>query len=118
MNMKNKLKIISIILILVIICSNNLVQAFGIDDLNPIEPSGESVTDMKNFTNDILGVIEVVGIVLSIIILIILGIKYMIGSTEEKAEYKKTLMPYVIGALVLFTGSIIPNIIYKIVSNL
>ena len=37
----------------------------------------------------------------------------MLGSVEEKANYKQTLIPYVIGAFVLFMGSTIPNVIYK-----
>ncbi|MEI3401230.1 MAG: hypothetical protein V8R51_02250 [Clostridia bacterium] len=45
---------------------------------------------------------QTVGIVLSVVILIILGIKYMMGSAEEKAEYKKTMIPYLIGAVSVF----------------
>ena len=29
----------------------------------------------------------------------------MLGSVEEKAEYKKTMIPYVIGAILLFATS-------------
>ncbi len=43
-----------------------------------------------------------------VIILIAIGIKYMLGSVEEKVEYKKHMMPYVLGAFVLFTGSFLP----------
>ena len=28
--------------------------------------------------------------------------KYMAGGVEERAEYKKTMLPYVIGAILLF----------------
>ncbi len=42
-----------------------------------------------NRVNPILGTITVIGIVISAITLTVLGIKYMIGSVEEKAEYKK-----------------------------
>lgn len=42
-----------------------------------------------------------VGIVVSVILLGILGIKYMIGSIEERVEYKKDLVPYFIGAFLL-----------------
>ena len=40
--------------------------------------------------------------VFAILMLAILGIKYMLGSIEEKAEYKKDLIPYFIGAGLLF----------------
>ena len=42
----------------------------------------------------------------------------MIGSVEEKAEYKKTLMPFLIGALFVFAASTIASIIYNIAINI
>lgn len=62
----------------------------------------------------ILGIINIVGVVVSVITLMIIGIKYMFGSIEEKAEYKKTVMYYLIGAALIFSGTTIPNILYKI----
>ena len=41
----------------------------------------------------------------------------MMGSVEEKATYKQTLLPYLIGAILLFTGSLIPQLIYDIMQN-
>ena len=43
-----------------------------------------------------------VGVALAVIIGLVLGIKFMIGSIEEKAEIKKLLVPYIIGCLVVF----------------
>ena len=45
--------------------------------------------------------------ILAIIIIAVLGVKYMMGSTEEKAEYKKTMMPYLVGAVLVFGASAI-----------
>lgn len=59
----------------------------------------------------VLGIISNIGIVVSVIILAILGIKYMLGSLEEKAEYKQDLIPYVIGACTLFGITSITKII-------
>lgn len=69
--------------------------------------------EMQNFGGKILGVLTTAGIILSVVILIVLGIKYMLGSAEEKAEYKKTLMPYFIGAVLIFGASTIANIAYN-----
>ena len=42
----------------------------------------------------------------------IIGIKYIIGSVEEKADYKKTMIPYLIGVFIFFSLSqIIPMLI-------
>ena len=42
----------------------------------------------------------------------------MIGSVDERAEYKKTLLPYVIGAGLVFAASSIAQIVYNIAINL
>ena len=50
---------------------------------------------------------ETVGIVVAVITLLILGIKYMMGSASEKAEYKKTMILYVVGITLLLGASAI-----------
>ena len=51
-------------------------------------------------------------------VLVVLGIKYMIGSAEEKAEYKKTMIPYIIGAILVFAASAIASIVMGISKNI
>ncbi len=68
--------------------------------------------------NTIIGTIQILGSILAVIVLVALGIKYMMGSVEEKAEYKKTMMPYVIGAIMVFGITNILSIIVSIASNL
>lgn len=65
----------------------------------------------------ILGAINTIGVVVSVIVLMVIGIKYMIGSVEEKAEYKKTMLGYFIGAILLFGTTTIVNIFYQIATN-
>ena len=42
----------------------------------------------------------------------------MMGSAEEKAEYKKTLLPYVIGAALVFAASTIATVVYNFTANI
>ncbi len=57
---------------------------------------------------------QIIGSIISVICLVVIGIKYMMGSAEEKAEYKKTLMPYMIGAILIFAITNILSIIYDV----
>ena len=66
-------------------------------DLDPAT-SGE----IEDKASIILTTVTNIGMVISILILAILGIKYMIGSIDEKAEYKKDMMPYLVGAWLAF----------------
>lgn len=91
----------------------NEVNAFGVEDLN-----GTPITNQEanNIGNKIITAISTIGAVVSVIVLVVIGIRYMFGSVEEKAEYKKSLMPYTIGALFVFAASTIAGIIYSVLT--
>ena len=91
-----------------------------IDNPNFFKPGGITDEDSEVITqkaSTIVGIIVTVGVVASAITLLVLGIKYMMGSASEKAEYKKSMLPYIIGAFLLFSASIIVNIIASIVQE-
>ena len=115
--MKKLTKIMSVLLIAVMLISvSSTVLA-----TTPAEISGTSVSGIEGLTNvgnQIVTILTTIGIIASVIVLIVLGIKYMMGSAEEKAEYKKTMMPYVIGAALVFAASAIANILYNFLGNL
>lgn len=112
---KKFIKIVSILLMVMMVISIS-VSSFAASGAG-VEPSALSGTapqdkSIKNVGNKIIGVLQTVGVVISVIVLIVLGIKYMMGSAEEKAEYKKTMMPYVIGAALIFAASALAQVIY------
>lgn len=88
-----------------------------IDNPNYYEPGTIKPEDTIGITekaNKILPVISTIGITVAVIALMILGIKYMIGSVEEKAEYKKSMIPYIIGILLLVSTSAIVGLIAQL----
>lgn len=85
--------------------------------INP-KTDTEGTSDIADIGNTIMGLIQVAGIVIAVIILMVLGIKYMMGSAEEKAEYKKTMIPYIVGAILIFAASTIANAVYKFANGL
>ena len=112
---KKYIKIVSILLMVMMVISIS-VSSFAASGAG-VEPSALSGTapqdkSIQNVGNKIIGVLQTVGVVISVIVLIVLGIKYMMGSAEEKAEYKKTMMPYVIGAALIFAASALAQVIY------
>lgn len=113
MKIKNKLIIMILVITLTIISLSNITLATTINDLNA---AADPI--FKSPGNQIITVISAIGMVVSVVVLIFLGIKYMLGSVEEKAEYKKTLFPYLIGAGLVFAGSTIAQIVYNIAIDL
>lgn len=107
---KKTMKLISILLV-AIMCAFCISSICFAADIDPAKINGQDdkvkVEKIQNIGNQIATVIRNVGIVAAVIIIMYLGIKYMIGSAEEKAEYKKVFMPYLIGAVLLFGASAI-----------
>lgn len=59
----------------------------------------------------IVGILQAVGMVIAIIMLTIIGIKYIMVSPEGKADLKQQLFPYFIGCILLFGGSVLIGVI-------
>lgn len=135
--MKNKFFIVMLLQMLIIglITLNTDVMAYNTESIsnvavasavtNPADnPDSYKPSDMTNADkvkdkgNKIIGVVQFVGTFASIFSLIVIGIKYMMGSVEEKAEYKKTMMPYIIGAFMLFGITNLLGIINSITDGL
>lgn len=85
------------------------------DNYNPGEVTQSDVGQMATVTSTILAYVRNIGIIASVIILTVIGIKYMLGSLEQKADYKENMYLYVIGCFLLMMGATIPSIIYDIV---
>ena len=84
------------------------------DEVGNIDTSSTGAQKASGLLNDILSVVSVGATIIAVIVLIVLGVKYMTGSTEEKAEYKKTLLPYFVGAIFVFGAGMISSILFNI----
>lgn len=123
--MKRTVKIMSTILLaimLVVTLASTALAANGVDVGNIITgiENGSTVSDTSNITTvgaNIVNIIQVVGIVIAVVVLLVIGIKYLIGSAEEKAEYKKTMIPYVVGAILVFAGTSLVKVIYQLANE-
>lgn len=72
----------------------------------------------QTITQRVLGTMQVIGSAVSVIALIIIGIRYMISSTEEKANMKGVIGYYVAGAVLVFATSNIVGFAYQVISSL
>ena len=109
----NILKILCMIIVIVsiIFSLSNTILAINPDDY---EPTMQDSVELNTKAGQILGIVSIIGTILSVIIIMIIGIRYMVGSLEEKAEYKKTMATYLIGAVLLFSATVLPTILYNI----
>ena len=128
----NKLKKINILILTIFIIANmfsffkttsNAAKttsgkglSINVSDYKPSDLSED--TDTINFANKIIGIFQAVGSIVSVLALVLIGIKYMTSSIEEKAEYKETMIYYIVGAILVFAISNISAIIYNFAQTL
>ena len=88
------------------------------DKFKPDDLTGDDYDVAFSMASTIVGALTTVGIVVAVVGIIILGLKYMMGSVEQKADYKKTMIPFLVGCILIFCISTIVSIIYNLVSQL
>ena len=119
--MNKTIKILSIVLmvsIMVLFLTTNVFAAG--DVIGKLDPDYdvEGAEGLTNVGQQIISIISVVAIVISVIVLLILGIKYMMGSASEKAEYKKTMIPYLVGAVIIFGAGAIAQVVVNLADSI
>ena len=122
--MKKVMKILSIVLMasmLVVSISTISMATSTQSSIDPAEIAGgltgtasSAQGQVTNIGNQLIGIITTIGVVVAVVVLLILGIKYMMGSASEKAEYKKTMIPYLVGAILIFGASAITKVVVSI----
>lgn len=113
MNRKIFVKItLGIIVVLIIL--NNMVNAI---DTN-VSISTSTRTEFKSVFEVILGFLQTIGSIAAVATILIIGIKYMAASTEERADYKRNMIPYIIGAVLVFSTVNIVQIFYNFMEGI
>ena len=94
----------------------DMTQTDTLDDYKSLGVEGAASLSAR--TNIMVGIIQAVGTVVAVIMLTIIAIKYMVSSVEERADYKQTMVPFIIGAGSLLIISNLVGIIYSIIENI
>ena len=104
-----KKTVLSVILILVISLFVGMTSVYadaGVDNIiksmNGTSAIQETSTGIGNTINNIIGLIQLTGTGISVIVVTMLGIKYILASPSEKADVKKQIAPILIGCVLLF----------------
>lgn len=102
------LKLIAIISVFIIV-SVFPVKVFSswVDDAdNFLKSAGNSITVDKNqltsASDEIYNTLTSIGMIVAVIVGMILGITYMMTGAVDKAKVKESIMPYLLGCIVIF----------------
>lgn len=121
-------KIIRIgIISLVFLCLMNISNVYASDNWSQHQlpwwqPSRVEMDvgqeEIKDKANVITTVIRNVGIAVSVIALMIIGIREMFSSAEEKSTYKESMPGYILGVVMVIAVTTLPSIIYNIAKQI
>lgn len=70
-----------------------------------------SVGGLSSTIKNVIGVVQVICYSVAVIMLILIGVKFITESPEGKAEIKKAAIQYVIGAIIVFAAGTLLGII-------
>ena len=112
--MKKNIISLIFITIAIILCFSNEVYAMGniIDGGDSFITLGKEKYDenkpldegaLKITSKEIVNLLFTIGLVIAFGIGLIIGIQFITGSVDEKAKIKETMVPYVVGCIVLFS---------------
>ena len=111
--MRKALKVLSVFVLSVALMFT-FVQpvSFAKQDVDSVISQTEGGNEMSGELGQVAGTVINwlwgISIIITIIVVMYIGIKFIIGSTQEKAEYKKSLMPLVVGViLVVFATTLV-----------
>lgn len=114
-------KILTIFFIAIMILSMSMQMSFvfadagkDVDYLDPSKVTARATGaagSSQKLLWSVLGIVQVVAVSVAVIMLIILGIKYISAAPGEKADIKQGAMIYVVGAILLFGATTIIQII-------
>lgn len=101
--MMKKISVSLIIILIIVTCIFSNVFATDMTSIYTVsmEPG------IRDATAQALGIVQVVGYAVAIIMLTYIGIKFIFDTPDQKAKHKEQLIPYIIGVVILFAGSTI-----------
>jgi len=119
--MNKVMKLVSVLVMVMMIAATFSTVCFAGTELTPdsIKNQGQGVaTDkIQAIGGTIFKTIRNIAAILLVVIIAILGIKFMMGSTEEKAEYKKSFIPLIVGVALVLAATTIAGFIWDTFKN-
>lgn len=112
--MSKSIKLLSVLMMVALITMSVVSPVFASNSsvINGITIQGGNTTSMQELAGKILGFIRNIALIGGVVIIAVLGLKYMMGSLEEKSEYKKSMIPLIVGIVVVMSATTIAKLLF------
>lgn len=119
--MKKTMKIFAVMLLaitLVMFLSNNVFAAgsliTNIEQATNVAQNSVNTTKFVSTAGKIIVLLRNFSIIAGVILIIVLGVKYMMGSVEQKSDYQKSFVPLVIGIILVIGATSIASFLFSL----
>ena len=118
--MNKVIKLVSVLLMVVMMATTFSTVCLATISPSDIDGHGDAVaTDaIQDIGGTIFKTIRNIAAILLVVLIAILGIKFMMGSTEEKAEYKKSFIPLIVGTALVLAATTVGGFIWDTFQNI
>ena len=121
MKKKNLKKVVVLLLVLIqlaIISSTVFGSTTKVDTISSLEgtidTSSKAARTIIVVSKTLLELLQLIGIAVGLIMLVIIGIRFILKSDKEKPDFKNVAMNYIFGAICIFGATTILTFIQKI----
>lgn len=108
------IKTIIIFIILISITTVSFAGQYAIDPGTFAPTYNTDISKVEFLGETVLGYIVNIAAISSVLIIAFLGLKFMLGSVEQRAEYKKSFMPLLIGMFVVLSAATITSVLWNL----
>lgn len=114
--MKRVISILILLLITSVVVNMHYVYAGDAKDVSGVigsmteanqMPTDKGTGGISGTINDVIGLLQIAGTGIALIVVTMLGIKYMLASPSDKADVKKQIMPILIGCFLIFGATMV-----------
>lgn len=81
------------------------------------DATGYTGTGLDTTTNRIITIVQFICYAAAVILLVVLGVKWLVAAPDQKADMKKSAIVYVVGAFMVFAAGAILGVIKNVSTN-
>ncbi|MBR6504215.1 MAG: hypothetical protein IKT41_00585 [Clostridia bacterium] len=111
------------LLIAIILFASGSVYALTDEQIEKFNPKKDPIKDgdwdaFAKKAGIVLGFVRNIGAIVSVLGIAVLGLRYMWGSLEQKANYKETMFPFIIGIAMTVGVTVIITIVQSVAEKI
>ncbi len=85
--------------------------------IGPKEPNDSAINGVKAVVENILGFLQLLSGLLAVILIAVTGFRYIVDTPDVKSELKKSMVPIIVGLLLVFFATTIAKFFVGIFEN-